>query len=85
MDDLDRVVIRAWEPSVEDYTGDVYAAFEELVLSGISTITPRPVQAIVLMVPILEAAGYAKTEGNTWHWTSEGAARAELLTGEADA
>jgi hypothetical protein len=31
MDDLDRVVIRAWELSSEDYTDEVYAAFEEML------------------------------------------------------
>jgi hypothetical protein len=56
-------VIRAWELSVEDYTDEVYATFEELA-------------------PILEAAGSVKTDGNISHWTDEGVARAELLTGE---
>jgi hypothetical protein len=28
---LDQIVIRAWELSVEDYTDEVYATFEELV------------------------------------------------------
>ena len=31
MDDLDRVVFRAWDLSIEDYTDEVYAAFEEML------------------------------------------------------
>jgi hypothetical protein len=38
--------------------------------------------AFAELVPILEVAGYVKTEGNTWHWTAAGVARAEQLIGE---
>jgi hypothetical protein len=35
-----------------------------------------------LLLPVLIEAGYAETDGNTWNFTQDGAARAMELEGD---
>jgi hypothetical protein len=68
----------------DDALSDADKALARAWRLGAEDYTPELEDAFEKLLPTLVEAGYAATEGHTWHFTGKGVERAEVIAPDRD-